>query len=230
MDSAYQARYLSAARLLWDASHGVPQDIPESYCEHLHHEYVDGDVSLVPLLNRFDYAEDLEDYELDEVIEMLGKVSPNDWPALEDVEVVNAEQLLHLFDTDETLDDESLTHSMNFVEDNLGTAEKVEKVLAKVIESVLGEPVENVRGAKGSFPSPENNFLQEEDGTFAGTFTHNNREYKFEVAPQESGWLCTYRLSEKGLDGLPPLLEEDKKEEDPTKKDYTRRVRNKGWS
>ena len=216
-DAAYQAKFLPMARLLWDASQGVPQDIPSDYCEHLHHEYIDGDISLVPLLNRFDYTEGLEDFEVEEAIEMLGKVSPTDWPHFEDIEGVSVEELLRIYDEDAS--------EFDFVEDNLSTAERVEKVLIEVISSVFGDRVSNIRSEKGYFANPKNNFLQEEDGTFAGTFNYGDNKFIFEVAPSEDGWICTYRLHWDSLDKLPPIPQQD----DQSKTDYTRKVRNRGW-
>jgi len=219
MDSAYFAKYLSIARMLWDASEGDPLGIPSHYSNHLSHTYVDGDISLAPLLNRFEEYEFVEDYEFDEAVELLGKVRPEDWPNIEDIESVNLRDLLNPPSEDE----------VDFAEDNLGTAQTVEKGLAKVIESVLGEPVDNIRGGGGGYPSSDNKFLQEGDGTFKGTFKHGENKFEFEIFPDESGWTVTYRLSADSLDGLPPFHDEDKGEDDPTKKDYTRKSRNKGW-
>jgi hypothetical protein len=217
VDSAYTAKYLGIARMLWNASEGCPENIPESYCEHLNHRYADGDISLVSLLSKFDYTEGLEDYEIEEAIEMLGKVSPGDWPNVEEIEGVSVEELLRVYNEDATVCD--------FVEDNLSTAEKVEKVLIEVISSVFGDKVSTIRSEKGYYGNPKNNFLQEEDGTFAGTFMYGDNKFVFEVAPAEDGWLCTYRMHWDSVDKLPPKHDEDNKD----KNDYTRRVRHRGW-
>ncbi len=217
MDSAYQAKYLGIARMLWNASAGNPADIPSDYCEHLRHEYVDGDISLVALLNKFDYTEELEDFEIDEAIEALGKVNPDDWPNIDEIEGISVEELLHVYDEDAS--------EFNFVEDNLSTADKVEKVLIEVISSVFGDRVSTIRSEKGYYANPKNNFLQEDDGTFAGTFMYDGNKYLFEVAPAEDGWLCTYRMHWDAIDKLPPKHDED----DKNKNDYTRRVRHRGW-
>ena len=216
MDSAYQAKYLSMARLLWDCSQGTPQDIPENYCEHLKHEYLDGDISLVSLLSKFDYVESLEDFEVDEAIELLGKVCPEDWPNIEDIQSISLEEVLKVYEEDAT--------GFDFVEDNLSTAEKTEKVLIEVISSVFGDRVSTIRSEKGYFANPKNNFLQEEDGTFAGTFEYGDHKYIFEVYPDEQGWGVTYRLHWDSLDKLPPKTDEPEEE-----KDYTRKVRHRGW-
>jgi len=220
-DAAYQAKYLSMARLLWDCSQGNPRDIPGDYTEHLSHSYVDGDISLVSAIDRFEFAETLEPEEWDEAVELLSKVSEKDWPFIEDITSVNTEELLKIYDSDAT--------EYDFAEDNLGTAEKIEKGLAAVIQSVLGEPVDNIRGGGGGYPSADNNFLQEGDGTFKGTFKHGEHKFDFEIFPDENGWTVTYRLSAESLDSLPPFHDEDKDKDDPTKKDYTRKSRNKGW-
>jgi hypothetical protein len=217
VDSAYTAKYLGISRMLWEASKGDPLSIPADYCEHLRHEYVDGDISLVSLLNKFDYTEELEDFEVEEAIEILGKVSPEDWPNIQDIEGVSVEDLLHVYDENAS--------EFDFVEDNLSTAEKVEKVLIEVISSVFGDRVSTVRSEKGYYANPKNNFLQEDDGTFAGTFEYDGNKFLFEVAPAENGWLCTYRMHWDSIDKLPPINQSD----DETQTDYTRHVRHRGW-
>ena len=218
-DAAYQAKYLSVARMLWQASHGDPAGIPLEYCEHLSHTYVDGDISLVPLISRVEDYSELEDTEIEEAIEMLGRVNPNDWPNIEDIEGVSLEELLKVYDDISTDPVE-----YEFVEDNLGTAEKVEKVLIEVISSVFGDRVSDIRTEKGFFAGPKNNFLQEDDGTFAGMFSHDGNKFLFEIAPAEDGWICTYRMHHDSLNSLPPYHDEDNKD----KNDYTRRVRHRG--
>jgi len=205
------------ARLLWQASEGDPSRIPKSYAEYLDHNYADGDISLVGCLPLVEDYSELEEFEIEEAIEMLGKVNPEDWPAVEDIEGVSLEDLLRVYDEDAS--------SLDFVEDNLSTAEKVEKVLIEVISSVFGDKVSTIRSEKGYFANPKNNFLQEDDGTFAGTFMYDGNRFMFEVAPAEDGWLCTYRMHWDSVDKLPPIPQQD----DASKNDYTRKVRNRGW-
>ena len=220
MDSAYQAKYLGIARLLWQASEGDPSRIPQDYAEHLNHSFVDGDISLGSLLPLVEDYSEMEDFEIEEAIELLGKVSPEDWPNLEEIQSVSLEEFLRIHDNDaEDIE------GYNFVEDNLSTAEKVEKVLIEVISSVFGDRVSTVRSEKGYFANPKNNFLQEEDGTFAGTFMFGDHKFIFEVYPDEQGWGVTYRLHWDALNALPPKHDEDNEEVT----DYTRRVRHRGW-
>jgi hypothetical protein len=220
VDSAYQAKYLGIARLLWQASEGDPSRIPQDYAEHLNHSFVDGDISLGSLLPLVEDYSEMEDFEIEEAIELLGKVSPEDWPNLEEIQSVSLEEFLRIHDNDaEDIE------GYNFVEDNLSTAEKVEKVLIEVISSVFGDRVSTVRSEKGYFANPKNNFLQEEDGTFAGTFMFGDHKFIFEVYPDEQGWGVTYRLHWDALNALPPKHDEDNEEVT----DYTRRVRHRGW-
>lgn len=225
-DVAYQAKYLSVARLLWEAAEGLAERIPDDYSNYLQHDYVDGSVSLAQLINRFDFVDGLEPQEWDEAVEILGKVNPSDWPFVDDIVSVNAEELLRIYDED-------TTHEMgtqDFIEDSLGCGEKCEQVLQKVIESVFGSPVEKVRSNSGDYPKEENKFLQKGDGTFAGTFSHGGHRFTFEIVPTESGWLCTYRMKADTLDKLPPVLTEHTDESDKTKQSYTRKTRSRGWN
>ena len=218
MDAAYSARYLSIARLLWQASEGDPSRIPQDYAEHLNHSFVDGDISLGSLLPLVEDYSEMDEVEIEEAIEMLGKVNPDDWPLLEDIEGVFLSDFLRAFD------DEG-EGEYDFVEDNLSTAEKVEKVLIEVISSVFGDKVSTIRSEKGFYANPKNNFLQADDGTFEGTFMYDGHKFMFEVYPDEQGWGVTYRLHWNSVDKLPPHHDED----DPEKNDYTRRVRHRGW-
>lgn len=220
MDSAFTAKYLGIARLLWQASEGDPSRIPRDYAEYLNHHFVDGDISLGSLLPLVEDYSEMEDFEIEEAIELLGKVSPDDWPNLEEIQSVSLEQFLRIHDND--AED---TEELNFVEDNLSTAERVEKVLIEVISSVFGDKVSTIRSEKGYFANPKNNFLQDDDGTFQGTFMYDGNKFMFEVAPAEDGWICTYRLHWDSVDKLPPKHDEDKEEVT----DYTRRVRHRGW-
>ena len=208
------------ARLLWEASEGCPGDIPSDYARHLSHTFIDGDLSLGGLLPKVEGYSEMEPEEIEEAIELLGKINPDDWPNIEDISGISLEEVLRIYDEDAT-DPEGY----NFVEDNLSTADRVEKSLIEVISSVFGDKVSTIRSEKGYYANPKNNFLQEDDGTFAGTFMYDDHKFIFEVFPDESGWSVTYRLHWDALDKIPPMNDSD----NPKKVDYTRRVRNRGW-
>lgn len=218
-DAAYLSQYPTMARLLIEASQGDFAAIPQHYLDHFHHEFANGDVSLVPALSKFVDADFVEPWQLDEAIELLSRVNREHWPDYDSIEAISVESLLsNEYDPEEKCS--------NFVEDNLGTSEKTQQVIKTVIESVFGKGVTTVRDRSGNYPSPSNHFLQDEDGTFSGTFKHENHVFSFEIAPTEQGWLCTYRLTEKSLDKLERPKYKASREKD--KKSY-RSVRNQAW-
>lgn len=215
-DQAYTSTFRENLNTVLKGSGGDWSKIPPEYLSHFFHTYVDGDISLIPLSSKLEKTEFLEEHEIGSVLEILSKVDPRVWPDPECVESIDAELLLNC-GKDEPLD---------FVEDNLGTADKVEKVLKSVIENSFGKGVTSIRSHKGKYPSPENNFLQEEDGTFSGTFVFGPHKFNFEIAPTELGWICTYRMSEKSLDNLEKPEFKGKRKGN---KKFLRKVRNQGW-
>jgi hypothetical protein len=220
-DAAYLARILPVVRTLWEATEGDLANIPDNYAEHLHHTYTDGDVSLVPLLPVLRGTEELEAQEIEEAIEMLCKVNPEDWPYADDITEVDAAALLGIYDEDATQD-------FDFVEDNLGTSVTVEKALRAILESVVGESIEKVRAKGGGYFHQGNKFGQAEDGTWEGAFTQGDADFDFEIFPSESGWTVTYRLTAEALDNLPPVPPEHLPEEE-RKQNYNRPRRTRGW-
>lgn len=220
-DSAYQARYIPVARMLWQASGGIPENIPGHYLAHLEHTYSDGDISLAGLLGKIDYSEYIEDYEIEEVVEMLGKVHPGDWPDPADILSINAPSMLRIHDANDEGGD------FNFVETEVPgtTSEKAEKVLRHAIESVFGDKVQKVRSAKGDYPDEDNGYLQEANGAFKGTFEFHDKKFDFALEPDEAGWTLQYRMQASSLDSLPPVPP-DSIEGEHTEK--TRR--NRGWN
>ena len=213
MDGAYTQKYVTVAKMLLDASGGDPARIPGHYAEHLRHEYNDGDISLAYLLPKFDHVNTLEDYELEEALEMLGKVSPNDWPHPEDVETINTEELLRVYDEDASTSD--------FAETPGTTSEKAELVLRHAIESVFGDTVDKVRSTSGKYPDEDNQYLQEPDGSFKGSFEYDGKKFDFRLEPDELGWTLQYRMTASAFDNLPPITDMDGQVEES--------ARNRGW-
>lgn len=219
-DAAYAAKVLPAARTLWNAAQGDCSRISDFYAECLQHRYSDGSVSLVPAIVAFDNTDALEDWQFDEAVELLSRVNPENWPDLKDIDRIDLEGLLSEFNSGDK--------EPEFVEDNLGTSDAVQSALQQVIESVFGDKITEIRSAKGHYPSPDNDFLQLEDGTFAGTFRHDKYKFDFEIAPTENGWLCTYRINAKSLSEIP--RSDGKEREQKRKKEYqNRKIRFRGW-
>jgi hypothetical protein len=213
MDSAYTQKYVAVAKMLWDASSGDPSSIPRNYTEHLDHKYLDGDISLAGLISRFDNFEGLENYELEEAIEMLGKVNPGDWPYPDEVESVDVEGLLRVYDEDAS--------SLEYMEAPGTTSEKAELVLRHAIESVWGDIVDKVRSDSGKYPDEDNQYLQQPDGSYKGSFEYDGKKFDFVIEPDDVGWTLQYRMATKSLDALPPITDMDSQTDESS--------RNRGW-
>lgn len=218
LDAAYTAKYLGVARMLWNASEGDPSRIPSSYLRHLDHTWSDGDISLVGCLDRFDCSENIEDFELEEAIELLGKVNPDDWPDPESIESVDPAALLR--DNDDNHDDDD--ESFDFAEITL--EEKVEQVLTHIIESVFGQKVDKVRSMTGKFFGKDNNYGKSEDGSFTGRFEFDGKKFNFQIHPDPEGWSIQYRMMAESYDSLPPVPHEMGK-----KKEEEQHTRGRGW-
>ena len=218
MDGAYTQKYLAVATMLLDASGGDPSRIPWHYAEHLRHEYHDGDISLVHLLPRLDHLEGLEDFEIDEALELLSRVTPGDWPDPEDIQKINPAELLRMNDSD--TDD-----TLNYVESAATASEKAEKVLRHTIESVFGDKVDKVRSTSGEYPDVDNQYLQTEGGSFEGSFEYDGKKFDFTIEPDESGWTVQYRLTAKSLDNLPPVPPDSVQNDTDTEK----KSHGRGW-
>ena len=206
--------------MLWSASEGKPGNIPSHYLAHLDHTYVDGSISLVRLLDKFDCSEYLEDYELEEAIELLGRVTPGDWPDPDDIARISPTELLKIYDSGDGR--EEFAFGETEVPDT--TSEKAEKVLRHAIESVFGDKVMKVRSSSGKYPDEENQFLQQENGSFAGTFEYDGKKFDFVLEPDEAGWTLQYRMPASVFDALPPVPP------DVVQKDNNEKVKHgKGW-
>lgn len=219
-DSAYISQYRRLLPLLLETCDGNPGDIPQNYLDNFHHNYSDGDISLVPAFSALSGTEFAEFWHIEEAAELLSKVNPDHWPECEDIASIDLDALLKE-------DCEGGSENLEFVEDNLGTAEKTEKVLKTVLESVFGKGVSSIRDRAGNYPSQKNNFLQEDDGTFSGTFKCENHVFMFEIAPTEGGWISTYRLTEKSLDALEKPEFKNPREERVLSSRKT--IRSKAW-
>lgn len=215
-DSSYLYSCEKNLRLLLEATNGDWASIPQNYLDHFHHEYSDGDISLIPAVNSFTNTDFLEIWQVEEAAEMLIKVGPHEWPDFDSIESIDVSSLLSKEDEDTEWD---------YVEDNLGTSEKVQKALKGVIESVFGTGISQIRSKTGQFPSAKNHFLLENDGTFSGIFKFEDFTFEFEIAPTERGWLCTYRLDEKSLDRLEKPEFKGKRD----RKINRRKSRSRGW-
>jgi hypothetical protein len=168
---------------------------------------------MVGLLPKITDISGLEDYEIDEVLGLLSKVNPSDWPYPEDIETINTEELLHIYDEDASTAD--------FAETPGTTSERAELVLRHAIESVFGDTVDKVRSTSGKYPDVDNQYLQEPDGSFKGSFEYDGKKFDFQLEPDELGWTLQYRMTASAFDKLPPITDMDSQVDES--------ARNKGW-
>jgi hypothetical protein len=174
--------------LFWETA-----NFSQSYLETLRHEYSDGRVSMLELIDRVDLGPDATYEDYCEVVDSLMKVDPTQWPDPASVVSVSTDRLLHELDSSE---DFSEFDTEDFAEDDMGT--KMEQFLKKVIGTVYLDGVGRVTDSKGKPPSEENNFLLSEDGTeFSGMFFDKQKprekHYPFTITEKSDGqWSIRY--------------------------------------
>jgi hypothetical protein len=174
--------------LFWETA-----NFSQSYLETLRHEYSDGRVSMLELIDRVDLGPDATYEDYCEVVDSLMKVDPTQWPDPASVVSVSTDRLLHELDSSE---DFSEFDTEDFAEGDMGT--KMEQFLKKVIGTVYLDGVGRVTDSKGKPPSEENNFLLSEDGTeFSGMFFDKQKprekHYPFTITEKSDGqWSIRY--------------------------------------
>ena len=174
--------------LFWETA-----NFSQSYLETLRHEYSDGRVSMLELIDRVDLGPDATYEDYCEVVDSLMKVDSTQWPDAASVVSVSTDRLLHELDSSE---DFSEFDTEDFAEGDMGT--KMEQFLKKVIGTVYLDGVGRVTDSKGKPPSEENNFLLSEDGTeFSGMFFDKQKprekHYPFTITEKSDGqWSIRY--------------------------------------
>jgi hypothetical protein len=174
--------------LFWETS-----NFSQSYLETLRHEYADGRVSMLELIDRVDLGPDATYDDYCEVVESLMKVDPSKWPDPSSVEVVSADRLKYEL---EPSADFSEFDTEDFAEGDMG--KKMEDFLRKVIGTVYLDGVGRITDNKGKPPNEDNNFLLSEDGKeFSGMFFDKKKprekHYPFTITEKSDGqWSIRY--------------------------------------
>ena len=198
LDSQYQVQALRAVQTLLQGSGGVFSRIPESYANHLAHDYTDGSVSLLSKINTFEFTPDLEDWQIGEAIETLSKADPADWPALDDIESISLDSVYHGDRNTPTFED---TEDFAEVSD-MEYGNKVARMFKSAIEHVFGQEVDSVGTSKGELPGKGNQYCKDGDG-FKGTFEHDGKRFQFELCKDENDeWHLAYKLDKSSRDKL----------------------------
>jgi hypothetical protein len=199
IDSQYKVQALRAVQTLLQGSGGTFSRIPESYAQHLTHEYSDGNVSLLSKINTFEFSEDLEDWQIVEAMEDLSKVDPNDWPELDDISTISLDAVYHGRDIGgfPSLDVDDFAEVTDMEYGN-----KVARMFKSAIESVFGQEVDSVGSHKGDMPNKGNKYCRDGEA-FRGTFEHDGKKFEFELCKDDAGdWNLAYKLSKASRDKL----------------------------
>ena len=198
IDSQYRVQALRAVNTLLQGSGGVFSRIPDTYAQHLTHEYSDGDISLLSKINTFEFSPELESWQIDEVIEDLAKVDPADWPSLEDIATIDLDSVYN------GLPEPALDYSeFDFAEvSDMEYGNKVGRMFKSAIESVFGQEIDSVGDSSGKPPSRSGGYCKDGEG-FRGTFEHEGKTFDFELCKDEANdWHLAYSLQKASRDKL----------------------------
>lgn len=218
-DRAFADGAKRVADLLWETTGGDLSSFPRSYLENLRHEYAEGNVSMLELIDRVDLGPDATYEDYCEVVEILLEKDPGLWPEdLDDVvEVVpshlryeiEADYDFSEFDfADEVIGEEVVESGPQgtMVEEGVAEtqtpdplSEKMELFFKKVISSVYLDGVTEVTDAQGNPPTSANNYLMAPDGkSFSGIFydappNEKAQQYPFVISENQQGtWQIKY--------------------------------------
>lgn len=173
------------ADMLWETTGGNVAAFPKSYLENLRHDYSDGRISMMELIDRVDLPEDASYDDYVEVIDALLYADPSEWPDPESVLGVKSEKLLSQPD--------DFSEVFEFAEDGENLSHKVETFLKKVISSVYTDGVTDVTDEDGDPPGESNNYLLSEDGEeFHGVFHDKAKDFPFRITNNAGRWSIEY--------------------------------------
>jgi hypothetical protein len=202
-DQSFAEGAVRATDFLWNNTDGDLTSFPKSYLENLRHEFSDGDVSMLELMDRVDLGDNATYEDYCEVRDSLLKVDPARWPNPESVVEIYADDLKYQIQPD--LDFSEFDFAEEVVEekivpgggDNLST--KMELFFKKVISSVYLDGVTAVTDQEGNPPNQSNNYLMAPDGkSFSGVFydsapNEQSKSFPFSITESSNGkWGIKY--------------------------------------
>lgn len=204
--------------LLWETAGGDLASFPKSYLENLRHEYAEGNVSMLELIDRVNLGPDATYEDYCEVVDALMEVNPDEWPSPDAVVEVPASRLqfeiepevdFSEFDfADELIEEEAVAESPNemVAEEEViaeqtpdPLSEKMELFFKKVISSAYLDGVTAVTDQEGNPPTNANNYLMSDDGKqFTGIFydappNQQAKQFPFVINEKANGvWQIQY--------------------------------------
>jgi hypothetical protein len=217
-DRAFADGAKRVADLLWETTGGNLSAFPRSYLETLRHEFSEGTVSMMEIIDRIDLGPDATYDDYCEVVDALMEVDPALWPNPEDVVETPAGLLFEIepdydfseFDfADEVLEEAAVAEGPGgdvaeeaIMEEQTPAdplSDKMETFFKKVISSVYLDGVTDVTDAQGNPPNASNNYLMAPDGkSFSGIFYDNptgrgGKKYPFSITENQQGkWQIKY--------------------------------------
>lgn len=217
-DQAFAEGARRVTDFLWENTGGDLSMFPHSYLETLRHEFSDGQVSMLELIDKVDLGPNATYEDYCEVREALMQVDPYQWPEPEDIVYIPAGHLLYEIEPDldfsefdfaeEEIAEEMVAEGPDGAVAEEGVeveqtgdplSSKMELFFKKVISSVYQDGVTDVTDLEGNPPSQANNYLLSPDGTsFSGIFydsppNETAKKFPFKIMEGEAGtWQIKY--------------------------------------
>jgi hypothetical protein len=220
-DQSFTEAALRVTDLLWETTGGDVSAFPKSYLENLRHEFSDGRLSMLEVIDRVDLGPEATYEDYCEVRDALMAVDYGLWPHPDDIVEVPYGHLIHEIDP-------SINYSevLDFADELIAEAEaldtpqgdvvegeeevieggqadplsdKMELFFKKVISSVYMDGVTEVTDLQGNPPTQSNNYLMAPDGkSFSGIFYDSApgeqaKKFPFKITEGENGnWSIKY--------------------------------------
>lgn len=218
-DQAFSEGARRVMDLLWETTGGDVTAFPKSYLETLRHDFSDGKVSMLELIDRVDLGPNATYDDYCEVVDALLSVDHYEWPDPDSVIEVPHGNLTYEIDTtsdyseffdfaDEVIAEgievdspgKRVTEGVMEEEQTSGDplSEKMELFFKKVISSVYLDGVTDVTDEQGDPPNSSNGYLMSPDGKqFSGIFYDSqnsvNQKYPFVISESDEGiWQIKY--------------------------------------
>jgi hypothetical protein len=188
-DSSYIRNARKVTDLLWETTKGNFAESPQSYLETLKHEFSDGKVSMLELIDRIDLGPSATYEDYTEVFNALVYSDSSQWPDKDSIVSISSELLLDKADSFEF-------NEFEYSEQDMSS--KMETFLKKVLASVYKDGITDVTDRMGDPPSEGNNYLLSDDGKkFTGVFfglsdKDGKQPYLFTISDNNGTWQVKY--------------------------------------
>ena len=207
VDRAFAEGAKRVTDLLWETTNGDPSSFPISYLENLRHEYAEGTVSMLELIDRIDLGPDATYEDYCEVVDTLMSKDLSAWPyvaediaelipARLDFEVDSSPVDFSEFNFAEEVEEETVEVTRSGPDP---LSEKMELFFKKVISSVYLDGVTDVTDSQGNPPNASNGYLMAPDGkSFSGIFydaagPQGGKKFPFVISENQQGtWQIKY--------------------------------------